>query len=411
MVLIFTHKKGQKDIMKKNVTVYYSLIMAIYSIGFVAMSAFANFYLLNNGLTSGNIGILLAVSSLVSVCLEPVVGALIDRTKWISTKGVLLVIGICISVLGLLILFLPNQTTTTITILYSLSTVLLMLSQPFVSALGMDAVNYGYPINFGVGRGMGSLGYALGSFAFGRISVMFGPPCVPIAFAAAFGILCIILYLYPVKKEFRPVAEEAGKKKAHNSPFLFLIKYKRFAVILVGLIMIYFSHSLINTFTLQIVEPKGGTSSTMGTASAIAAICELITTLLFAFYMKKIKLHIIIKISGIFFTLKTLFSFIVTTVPAFYAIQGLQMFGWGFMSIGIVYYVNNLVDDCDKAQGQAYAGMSFTIASVLATSIGGNLIDVYGVNTMLIVGSIAAAVGTFILWIVMKETRPVAVQK
>ena len=82
--------------MKKNVTVYYSLIMALYSIGFVAMSAFSSLYLLNNGLSSGAIGILIAVSSLVAVGLEPVIGALIDRTRRVSTKGVMLVIGVCI---------------------------------------------------------------------------------------------------------------------------------------------------------------------------------------------------------------------------------------------------------------------------------------------------------------------------
>lgn len=391
--------------MKKNVTVYYSLIMALYSIGFVAMSAFSSFYLLNNGLSSGAIGILIAVSSLVAVGLEPVIGALIDRTRRVSTKGVMLVIGVCIVILGLLILFIPNKSTALNTTLYGISMLLLMLSQPFVSTLGMDAINYGYPINFGVGRGMGSLGYALGSFVFGRISVAFGPRSVPIAFSTAFGVLCIILFLYPVKKEFRPATSEGGKPGTHNSPFLFLLKYKRLTIILIGLILIYFSHSLINVFTLQIVEPKGGTSATMGTSSAIAAVCELITTLLFAFYMKKIKLHLIIKISGVFFTLKILFSYIVTNVPAFYAIQGLQMFGWGFMSIGIIYYVNSMVDDCDKAQGQAYAGMALTIANVLASSVGGNIIDKFGINTMLLTGTTASAIGTVILWVVMKEIK------
>lgn len=391
--------------MKKNVTVYYSLIMALYSIGFVAMSAFSSFYLLNNGLSSGAIGILIAVSSLVAVGLEPVIGALIDRTRRVSTKGVMLVIGVCIVILGLLILFIPNKSTALNTTLYGISMLLLMLSQPFVSTLGMDAINYGYPINFGVGRGMGSLGYALGSFVFGRISVVFGPRSVPIAFSTAFGVLCIILFLYPVKKEFRPATSEGGKHGTHSSPFLFLLKYKRLAIILIGLILIYFSHSLINVFTLQIVEPKGGTSATMGTSSAIAAVCELITTLLFAFYMKKIKLHLIIKISGVFFTLKILFSYIVTNVPAFYAIQGLQMFGWGFMSIGIIYYVNSMVDDCDKAQGQAYAGMALTIANVLASSVGGNIIDKFGINTMLLTGTTASAIGTVILWVVMKEIK------
>lgn len=395
--------------MKKNVTIYYSLIMAVYSIGFVAMSAFANFYLLNNGLTSGNIGILLAVCSLVSVFLEPMVGALIDRNPRISTKGVLLVLGAIVVVTGLLILFIPNKSVGLNAALYGLSTMLLLLAQPFVSALGMDAVNYDYPINFGVGRGMGSLGYAAGSFMFGRISVIFGPKCVPVSFSIAFGLLCVLLCIYPVKKDMAALTSTSkdsngskSSKKQGDNPLLFLVKYKRFSVILIGLILIYFSHALINTFTLQIVEPKGGTSATMGTASAIAAVCELVTTLLFSLYMKRIRLDIIIKISGIFFTLKTLFSFIVTNVPAFYLIQGFQMFGWGFMAVGIIYYVNSLVDDTDKAQGQAYAGMALTIANVLASSIGGNIIDFYGVNVMLITGSISAAVGTILLWFVLK---------
>lgn len=98
-------------------------------------------------------------------------------------------------------------------------------------------------------------------------------------------------------------------------------------------------------------------------------------------------------------------SYIVTNVPAFYAIQGLQMFGWGFMSIGIIYYVNSMVDDCDKAQGQAYAGMALTIANVLASSVGGNIIDKFGINTMLLTGTTASAIGTVILWVVMKEIK------
>ena len=81
------------------------------------------------------------------------------------------------------------------------------------------------------------------------------------------------------------------------------------------------------------------------------------------------------------------------------------MFGWGFMSVGIVYYVNELVGGEDIAQGQAYAGMSMTIANVLATSIGGNIIDMYGVNRMLIVGTMAAVLGTVILYFSVNDVK------
>lgn len=64
-----------------------------------------------------------------------------------------------------------------------------------------------------------------------------------------------------------------------GNPDLFLAKYKKYAIMLIGLTLIYFSHTVINTFSLQIITPKGGTSADMGTAAAIAAVCELTTKL------------------------------------------------------------------------------------------------------------------------------------
>ena len=60
-----------------------------------------------------------------------------------------------------------------------------------------------------------------------------------------------------------------------------------------------------------------------------------------------------LRISCLFFALKIALSAVVSTVPMFFAIQIVQMFGWGIMSSGIVYYVNEIVGDHDKAQGQA----------------------------------------------------------
>lgn len=42
---------------KKNVTLYYGLIMAVYSVGFVTMSAFSSVYLLDAGLSNAGVGI------------------------------------------------------------------------------------------------------------------------------------------------------------------------------------------------------------------------------------------------------------------------------------------------------------------------------------------------------------------
>lgn len=390
---------------KKDATIYYGLIMATYSVGYVALSAFSSLYLLDLGLSNGAVGILIALASLISVLLQPSVGSIIDKSPKVSTKQMLLLMASIIAIMGVLLIFIPVKGIAVSTAIYGISVTLLMLAQPFLNALGMDAINYGYPINFGLGRSMGSLGYALGSAGFGRISVMFGPKSVPVVFSSAFFVLCLLLFIYPVKKEgnIETLKEEENGKK--ENPFLFLANYKRLAVMLLGLVFIYFSHVLINTFSLQIVVSKNGTSSDMGTAAAIAAICELITMLLFPIYLKYFKLHKLIRVSGIFFVLKIFLSFLVPNIFTFYIIQATQMFGWGIMSMGIVYYVNNMVGEHDKAKGQAFAGMAYTLASVIGSFLGGNIIDLLGVNMMLLIGSGLAAFGTVVVWITAQDEQ------
>lgn len=399
---------------KKNATMYYGLIMATYSIGYVAMSAFSSVYLLDAGLTNGAIGMMLSIGSLVSVLLQPLVGSLIDNNIHVSSKRFLLLVGIVVAAIGGFIILTPTMSIGLKTFIYGIEIMLLMLAQPFLNSLGMDAINYGYPMNFGVGKTMGSFGYALGSFAFGRISVIAGPKSVPFVFSLAFLVFCVLLFIYPVKTEgieLKAVNAEGGSEDEDSDDLKapFLVRYKRFAGLLIGLILIYFSHSIINTFALQIVTPKGGTSADMGTASSIAAVCEMITTFGFVYLMRKIRIKTLLRVSGIFFTLKILCSMLVPNIMLFYLIQSLQIFGWGLMAVGIVYYVNYYVGEHDKARGQAYAGMAYTIASVIATFIGGNIIDKFGISTLLLGGTILAAIGTIILWILIEDVgEPVA---
>ncbi len=392
--------------MKKNYTIYYGLIFAVYSIGFVTMSAFSSVFLLDAGFTNGQVGTLLAIGGLLAASLQPFTGSLIDHNPKVSTRGVLLLLSALIVVLGLAIILIPNKSFGLNAALYGAAILCLMLAQPFLNELSMEAVNSGLKINYGISRSIGSLGYAAGSYVFGMITASVGAKSIPVAFAIALFVLSVILCFCPktkaVESKSLSTTEEPSKTSSGN-PLTFLLHYKRFAAMLVGLVLIYFSHSLINTFALQIVTPKGGNSESMGTAAAIAAICELITTMLFVFYMKHVKLHLLLKISGIFFVAKTYLSLAVTSVTGFYLVQVLQMFGWGLISVGIVYYVNYLVGDNDKAKGQAFAGMSFTVASVLATFLGGRVIDAFGVDKMLLLGTVSAAIGTVILWLTAKD--------
>ena len=73
------------------------------------------------------------------------------------------------------------------------------------------------------------------------------------------------------------------------------------------------------------------------------------------------------------------------------------MLGWALIAVSSVYYVNSIMDAQDAIKGQAYLTMTYTLGSVLASLLGGALIDKAGVNAMLIFGTAAAFIGMIIL--------------
>ena len=63
-----------------------------------------------------------------------------------------------------------------------------------------------------------------------------------------------------------------------------------------------------------------------------------------------------------------------------------------------LYYVNSIMRTEDCVKGQSYMGISTTVANVAASWIGGILLDLYGVSTMLILGMVVAVIGTVIVF-------------
>ena len=269
--------------------------------------------------------------------------------------------------------------------------------QPFINALGMRCLNTGYRLDFGIARAIGSLGYALAAFYLGRLTDKFGATVIPQFILVAFATLLLTVFFYPRAVASAQLQEERTGQGA-NSVLAIFKKYRQFTLFLTGLILIYFGHTLINSFTLQIIETKGGGNTEMGTATSIAAILELGMMFLFTRIMKRVPMKTLLRVSGCFFTLKLVGSLLAPGVISYYLVQILQMFGWGIMAVALVYYVNEIMAAEDCVKGQAYATMTDTVGTVLGAWIGGSLIDQSGVNSMLICGILVSLVGTLILF-------------
>ena len=164
-----------------------------------------------------------------------------------------------------------------------------------------------------------------------------------------------------------------------------------------GCVLLFISHILLNNFTLQIIRTKGGGSSEMGVAMAIAALSELPTMLLFSFLLKRKGSWFWMRLTGFFFILKALGSCLCTGVESFYAVQLIQMLAWAVIAVASVYYINAVMEPEDAVKGQALYTMAYTLGSVLGALLGGRIIDALGVDAMLLFGTGSAIAGTAIV--------------
>nr|WP_294530775.1 MFS transporter [uncultured Blautia sp.] len=381
-----------------NLTPRYSCIQFFFWMDFVILANFASVFLLNTGFTNTQIGIVIAMAGVVSAILQPTVASYADKNTSPSLKKICIFIALIALALSAFLLFYTGSLLCT-GIFYGSCFVLMQLLTPMINSLGMETLNQGKKLNFGIARGMGSLSAAVIASTLGILVDRFGAKAIPVSLSIGLLFFLFFLWIFPFRKIPKEHQQnlEAAEKAPGSGALYFFRKYKKFTIVLLGSILVYVSHVLINSFAYQVIEAKGGTSTDMGIAMAIAAVMELPTMFLFGYMQKKIRCDIWFRICGIFFALKTLFSLLAPNMTVFYIIQVFQIFAWALISVSSVYYVNSIMEPQDVIKGQAYFTMTYTIGTVLGALLGGWLIDLAGVSAMLIFGTVAASIGALLM--------------
>lgn len=107
-------------------------------------------------------------------------------------------------------------------LLYGSSIALLQLMTPFINSLGMESINQGHSLNFGLARGMGSVAYACICYILGIITVKAGPVSIPITVIVLTLLSLGILILFPFSKaKSDSTATNAPKSSSDSNPILF----------------------------------------------------------------------------------------------------------------------------------------------------------------------------------------------
>ena len=383
------HKSNNRYI--NGTTLSYGVVHILYWTIFCLMVAFASAFLLSRGLSSSRIGLILGVSYLLSALLQPVTGAFFSRHNIPRSRGIA-VIYIPVALITVAIRFLPLSGNAVGACMIVLVTVQSMM-QPSVNALYQSIETKEEPVNFGMARGMGSVAYALSSFFAGRLLKIFDPSILPLMYLTAQLLLIAVLFLIRDNGAVVKSRDRGGNMSYGEM----LNRYSHLRFFVLGMICLFLTYSFIDSFLVQIILSIGGTTSDLGTAIMFAAILEMPAMVIYAWICRKGRGMEVFQISMWIWLAKDILMVFVRTPQQLFLVQIMGCACCAIYVPGMMHYMSKSLPPSQLLRGATMAGTATTLGSLIATLVGGWMIDHAGVHTSLILVQIPAVAGTLLM--------------
>lgn len=371
-------------------TAAYGLLQATVWGIYAILIAFAINFLEELGISGTAVSVILGAATVGSVVVQLLLTEAVSRSGRIPVQAVVAACGAVMMLGCVMMLVLPSPWSIVGLVV---SSVVLQTLPGLINSVGMEAISRGVPISFGISRAGGSLCYSLLSTAAGYLVKGRVPTMMPILTMVVSGALGLSALL--VWKSCGPTL--GGAKKTQKKSGSFLRENKRFAVVLVGSVLLALSHMLIANFLYYIIVAVQGNESDQGLAAAVCGLSELPTLFLFGWMTRKLACRWWVKLCGLFFVAKAAALLVATSVEWVIGAQLFQMIGYGVWIIGSVEYAAEAVPG-DPIRAQSYLGASSTVATVIAMSTGGIICDRLGVDALLWTSLAVGTAGTLIMF-------------
>ena len=397
--------------MEKLLNIKYGCIHGTYWMYFGISASFASAFLLAKGYSNAEIGLILAVGNILAVFLQPLIADLADRSKKLSLIGVTQLSGMLLMVLTLL-LFILQRKSAALWVVYVLIMAWMTTLQPLFNSLAFKLEETGVHINFGACRSVGSFAYAVICACLGTLVEAKGVNVLPVS--GEIVLTMLLLSLFITKKQFDKMISEGGPAQAEVLPadgaaekdesidlILFARRNKLFLVLNLAVAGVFFSNSVLNSFMLQIVEGVGGTSEDMGRILSVMAFLEIPALLFFDKIEGRFSCQTILKFAAICFTVKIFLIYIARSVTMIYIAHIFQTFSFGLFLPAMVSFINQVMAKGEAVKGQAVYTVTTTVSAVLASVLGGIMLDASGPSFMLLVSTIATAAGALLVMLIV----------
>ena len=397
--------------MGKRFNLQYAGIHGTYWLYYGVICSFASVFLLDRGYSNTEIGIILAVGNIFAVLLQPIMGDLADRSRRISFFGFMEMMTTLLMVLTVFLLVLQKKSGL-LMFVYVMAFGWMNIVQPFCNAMNRKLSETGVYINFGACRAIGSLTYSIMCFFLGSLVERFGVNVLPVT-----GEVVLILFMTAiviVAKSFRRTMAEksdgtksaasgssaanaaSGDEEEINLP-MFVKRNKMFLVLCLGVLGLYYTNSVLNTYMAQIAESVGGDNGDIGRIFSILALMEIPTMMFFDRINKRFRTRTLMKFSAVAFVFWILICFLAENVMTLILAQFIQPFSFALFLPSIVRFIDDIMSKGEAVKGQTMFTTTTTMAAVFASLIGGVILDAAGPKMLTLTAACVTAIGAAVV--------------
>lgn len=361
--------------------------------GYCTVIPFLVVYLKTKGYDEVQTGAIMAAISLTSIFSQPFWGHFCDRRNTIRN----VLVG-CLLASGVVTLFIPVFYRSFIIVI--LICLVISFTENSMSSIidswTMNIAVHKPWIDYGLTRGMGSLGYALTAVIFGALLDRFG---YDLMFYTHFVIILFFVgFCFYVDRTNRsvsvPASCEAGKEPV---PKLTLKGSSRFIWFLVSSLLIFIGFRATATFYPLLLKQLDGDNSSLGISLFIMAVSEVPILFLSKKLLKNYKDTALMTVSMFFFVIKILSHILVTSIPGLIAIQATQALSFALFLPASVYYIKRISPPGLSSTYLTVAvSVYFGIGGIIGSFGGGLIVKQFGIYTMLWIGTALAVLGMLV---------------
>ena len=343
-------------------------------IGFWAMFAsivgYQTALLLDRGFSNGEAGLMTSVRCLAGIVCQPLLGGFADRhpefpLKRIVSLSMLLSLGVSVWYW-----LAPGMGLGETALVWAVIGGLEVSSYPLMDAMAIQFINDGVPIRYSLGRGLGSLAYALTCVFLGFQVGRSGVESTLLTHVVLVAAEIALVATYPPYRG-RPRARDAEGPRPQSALAL-LRSNPSFTLMLAGVLLSLTAVLPLSNFLVNVVTSRFGSgrllliSAVFGTLKAVALLCTF-------------------NYAGVLLA------------------QPLQLLGYGLFTPASVYFVNESVPEADRVRGQtvmmvASNGMGGMLGGLLA----GWTLDMGGANWMLAACIACGCAGAALCWAALR---------